>query len=389
MVVKLKDGIFWVGAVDWNIRDFHGYITNYGTTYNAYLIKSQKNVLVDTVKAGFEDQLFYRLSQNGVTKLDYIVVNHLEMDHTSALKKVIEKFPDAVIVTSKKGDEGIRNIYGIEHETQVIKTGSQLEIGDKTLTFIETPMVHWPDSMATYIVEDKVLLPNDAFGLHYASNRRFDYEFSEQEIGRLYYEAAKYYANIVLPYSKQVQNVLKKIENLSIEVIGPSHGIIWSEKIPEVIENYKKWSSGLSDEKIIVLYDTMWKHTEKAAFEIIKGIEDEGVDYRFYRIGKSDFSEMITEVMLAKGIIIGSPTLNRELFPTVAAFLTYMKGLKPFGKVGATFGSYGWSGEAVGKIVEVFKELKFEVVGSARFKFVSDEEELRELGREVARRVKS
>ncbi|MBE8538548.1 FprA family A-type flavoprotein [Geoglobus acetivorans] len=391
MYVEIKPGIYWVGAVDWNIRNFHGYITRFGTTYNAYLIRAEKTVLVDTVKAGFENQLFEKLDALGVDNLDYLVVNHIEMDHAGSVKAVIERYPEVKIVTNVRGKNGLKEAYGIEHDTIVVKTGDKLEVG-KTLTFIETPLVHWPDSMATYVVEDKVLLPNDAFGEHYASAGRFDDEFSDEEMGVIFRECAKYYANIVLLYSKQVSKVLGSIESmgLEIDVIAPSHGIIWRKRIPEIVEKYRGWSSGEAEERVVIAYDSMWNHTEKAVKEVVSGIEEAGVDYIIYRLSVSDFTEVMTDVMLSRGLIVGSPTLNRELFPSVASFLTYMKGLKPFNKVAGAFGSYGWSGEAVGKIVNVFNELKFDVVGSVRFKFSHDgaENDLRELGRAVAERIK-
>lgn len=390
MYVEIKPGVYWVGVVDWNIRNFHGYVTKYGTTYNSYLIRSDKTVLVDTVKAGFEDELFDKLDALGVDRLDYLVVNHIEMDHAGSVKAILERYPEVKIITNVRGRNGLREAYGIEHETVVVKTGDKLEVG-KTLMFVETPMVHWPDSMATYVVEDRILMPNDAFGEHFASHKRFDDEFSDEEMGVIFRECAKYYANIVLLYSKQVRKVLDDISSLGLEidVIAPSHGIIWRKRIPEIVGKYRNWSEGVAEKRIVIAYDTMWRHTEKAVSEIVRGIEEVGVDYVIYRISVSDETEVMTDVMLSKGLIIGSPTLNRELFPSVASFLTYMKGLKPFNKVAAAFGSYGWSGEAVGKILEVFESLKFDVAGSVRFKFSHSDkrDELRELGRKVAERV--
>lgn len=391
MYAEIKPGIYWVGAIDWNVRNFHGYTTKFGTTYNAYLIKAEKTVLVDTVKEGFEDQLFEKLDALGVDKLEYLVVNHIEMDHAGSVEAVLERYPEVRIVTNIRGKNGLKEAYGIEHDTVVVKTGDKLEVG-KTLTFLETPLVHWPDSMATYVVEDKVLLPNDAFGEHFASAKRFDDEFSEEEMSIIFRENAKYYANIVLLYSKQVAKVLETVESMGMEidVIAPSHGIIWRKRIPEIIEKYKHWSNGVAEERIVIAYDSMWNHTEKAMKVVVEGIEEAGVDYIIYKLSVSDFTEVMTDVMLSKGLIVGSPTLNRELFPSVASFLTYMKGLKPFNKVAGAFGSYGWSGEAVGKVVEVFNELKFDFVGSVRFQFshTGVEEELRELGRKVAEKVK-
>ncbi len=391
MYAEIKPGIYWVGAVDWNVRNFHGYTTKFGTTYNAYLIKSDKTVLVDTVKAGFEGELFDRLDELGVDRLDYLVVNHIEMDHAGSVKAVLERYPEVKLVTNVRGKNGLAEAYGIDRECVVVKTGDKLDVG-KTLTFIETPMVHWPDSMATYVVDDRVLISNDAFGEHFASHKRFDDEFSDEEMGLIYRESAKYYANIVLLYSRQVKKVLDDIASMGIEidVIAPSHGIIWRKRIPEIVEKYRRWSEGVADERIVIAYDTMWGHTERAVKEIVDGIEEVGVDYVIYRISVTDETELMTDVMLSKGLIVGSPTLNRELFPAVAKFLTYMKGLRPFNKVSAAFGSYGWSGEAVARITEVFESLKFDVVGTVKFRFSHHDkrDELRELGRRVAEKVK-
>ena len=273
MYAEIKPGIYWVGAVDWNIRNFHGYTTKYGTTYNAYLIKSDKTVLVDTVKAGFENELFDKLDALGVERLDYLVVNHIEMDHAGSVRAVLERYPEVKIVTNVRGKNGLKEAYGIEHDTIVVKTGDRLEVG-KTLTFIETPMVHWPDSMAIYVVEDRVLMPNDAFGEHFASYKRFDDEFSDEEMGVIFRECAKYYANIVLLYSKQVKKVLDDLSSsgLEIDVIAPSHGIIWRKRIPEIVGKYRNWSEGVSEKRIVIAYDTMWKHTEKAVREIVEGL---------------------------------------------------------------------------------------------------------------------
>ncbi len=390
MYREIKPGIFWVGAVDWDVRNFHGYTTRFGTTYNAYLIKADKTVLVDTVKHGFEDELFSKLDALSVERIDYLVVNHIEMDHAGSVKEVIERYPDVKIITNIRGRNGLKDVYGVDHETIVVKTGDTLDIG-KTLKFIEMPLIHWPDSMATYTVQDKVLMPNDAFGEHYASERRFDDEFSDEEMGIVFRENAKYYANIILLYSNQVRRILELFEKLGIEidVIAPSHGIVWRKRIERIMQKYIEWSSGTAEKRIVVAYDTMWNHTKEALESVIEGIEDTGVDYVIYRLGVSDFTEVMTDIMLSKGVIIGSPTLNRELFPTVAAFMTYMRGLKPFGKIAGAFGSYGWSGEAVGKIVEVFNELKFDVVKTVRFKFSPSKarDELRDLGRSVAEKV--
>lgn len=386
--MKIADNVFWVGVVDWNVRDFHGYSTVYGTSYNAYLVKDEKVVLIDTVKFGFEDELLEKLEEL-TDKIDYLVVNHIEMDHAGAVKAVLEKYPEAKIITNARGKKGLKEAYGIERDIEVVKTGDRLKIGKQELTFIEMPMVHWPDSMATYLAEQKILFPNDAFGMHYASSKIIDSEFDDEELERAFFEAAKYYANIILPYSQQVRKVLGELKKIDIEMICPSHGIIWKDNIEKIIKKYEEWSNGKAERKVVIAYDSMWGYTEKALKKIIEGIEEVGVPYRIYKLRASDYTEVMAEVMQSKGLIVGSPTLNREIFPSVAAFLTYMKGLKPFNKVAAAFGSYGWSGEAVEKIVGVFEELKFEVVEAIRFRFSSDEksEELKELGRKLAEKL--
>ncbi len=390
---EIKDNIYWTGAIDWKAREFHGYQTRFGTTYNSYVIKDEKNALIDTVKEGFESQLLERLEHAGIDDLDYIIVNHIEMDHAGSLEKVLEEYPDVQIVTNKRAKKGLVDAYGMDVEdVKIVETGDELTLGEKTLTFLKTTMVHWPDSMVTYAVEDNVLFSNDAFGLHFASKKRFDDEFDDQEMGKIFNEAAKYYANIVLPYGRQVQGVLDQVEELGLEfdIIAPSHGIIWRENIPEILERYDAWSSNEDQEKVIILYDSMWHHTEEAAFTIAKGVEEKDVDYRVYNLSDSDWTEIMAEVMISKGLIVGSPTLNGEIYPAVAGFLTYMKGLNPVDKITAAFGSYGWSGEAVGKITDIFEELDYEIVDTHKWIFDADQEELsslKTLGENVAEEV--
>ncbi len=388
---EIKPNVFWVGAIDWNIRDFHGYETRFGTTYNSYLVKGEKVALIDTVKHGFEDELLEKLDELNVKDLDYLIVNHIEMDHAGCVDVIVERYPKVKIVTNIRGKNGLKDAYNIDHDTIIVKTGDKLNLGNKTLMFIETPLIHWPDSMMTYVVEDKLLISNDAFGMHYASERRYDDEFNDEEIGRIFFETAKYYANIILLYSDRVRKVLKEIKDMGLEfdAICPSHGIIWRKRVNEILSHYSKWSNGEWENRIVIAYDSMWNHTERAIHEITKGIEEIGVPFSIYKLRVSDLTEVMTEVMLSKGLIVGSPTLNREIFPSVAAFLTYMKGLKPFNKIAGAFGSYGWSGEAVEKIVNVFNQLKFDVVKSVRFKFSYEKvkEDLRNLGILVAEKV--
>jgi len=390
---EIKDNIYWTGAVDWKAREFHGYQTRFGTTYNSYVVKDDKTALIDTVKEGFEDQLLDRLEHAGVEDLDYLIVNHIEMDHAGSVDRIKEEYPEVQIVTNKRAKKGLGDAYGMDvDDVKIVETGDELDLGEKTLTFLKTTMVHWPDSMVTYALEDEILFSNDAFGQHFASKRRFDDEFDDQEMGKIFDETAKYYANIVLPYSRQVQGVLDEVDEVGLEfdVIAPSHGIIWRGDISRILEKYDTWSSHDAKDKVIILYDSMWHHTEEAAAAVAEGVEEKDVDYRVYNLSNSDWTEILAEVMLSKGLIVGSPTLNGELYPSVAGFLTYMKGLNPVDKIVAAFGSYGWSGEAVGKIKDIFEELDYETVDSKKWVFDADEDslsDLKSLGKEVAQEV--
>ena len=259
--VELKPGIYWVGGIDWTIRNFHGYTTNRGTTYNAYLIVDEKIALVDTVKHYLFDEMLDRIREIiDPTKIDYIISNHVEMDHSGSLEKMLKQAPNAEILTSPQGEKGLRRHYKKDWNFRVVKTGDVLELGKRTLHFVQIPMVHWPDSMVTYIPEEKLLLPNDAFGQHLATPERFD---DELEWGILREEASKYYANIVLPYGDQVKKALDALGGLDIDMIAPSHGIIWRMHIPNILAEYQKWCTHQTEKRAVIIYDTMWGSTEK------------------------------------------------------------------------------------------------------------------------------
>ncbi len=390
-LINLTDNVYWVGTVDWNVRDFHGYNTPYGTTYNAYLVSDKKTALIDTVYWKFKDVYLRRIeSVTDFDKIDYVIVNHIEYDHSSSLPYLMERV-DGEIFCTKRARDVIERIYSDEWSINVVKTGDELSIGNKTFKFIETPMVHWPDTMFTYLVEDEILFPNDGFGQHIASSERFADEISFVDP---YDEAAKYYANIIMLYSKQVQKVLKylKEQNISIKMIAPSHGLIWRNGVEKILDLYGKWSSGMAADKVIIVYDTMWESTEKMAWAIAKGLEEEKMDYEIYLLKHSDWSWIMKEIMLAKGILVGTPTLNRELYPSVAGFLTYMKGLKPINKIASVFGSYGWSGEGVKKAEEMLREGGIEVVDSGLiFRYTPTEDEIQqciEFGKSFAEKVR-
>jgi len=389
MKVELEKGIYWVGAIDWNIRDFHGYSTHLGSTYNAYLVMGEKTALVDTVKNPFFEEMLGRISELiSPKKIDYLIVNHVEMDHSGSLTRLKEAVPGVEILCSPRAEGELRLHYPKDIPLRVVKTGDTLELGGKTLTFVEVPMVHWPDSMVTYLREDKVLLPNDAFGQHIASTERFDDELGWETILP---EAAKYYANIVMPYGPQVLKALEALSGIEIDVIGPSHGIIWRKHIPDILATYQKWAKGVTEQRAVIAYATMWGSTEKMAKAICKGLADEGIPTRMYRLKGSDQSDIVKELLESRALLVGSPTLNNGLFPSVAAFSTYIKGLRPRGRLAGAFGSYGWGGGAIKALNADLQTAGMDVLEELQVQFVPDAEKLKECeqwGREVAQKIR-
>ncbi len=390
-IVELKKGIYWVGAIDWNVRDFHGYSTSLGTTYNAYLILDEKNVLVDTVKATFYFEMLGRISEIiDPSKIDIVVSNHVEMDHSSSLPQMVERIGNPMVITSERGQKGLEKHYRRPMNFKVVKTGDTLSIGQRTLTFIEAPMLHWPDSMFTYVKEDRVLLPNDAFGQHIASCQRFEDELGDEVMKH----AAKYFANILWPLAPLI---LKKIDEvvkmgIPIDMIAPSHGLIWRKDPGRIIQAYLNWSQGKAGEKILVVYDTMWGSTEALARAVVKGLMEERVEARLLHLRSNHRSDIIEEMLEARGILFGSPTLNNGIFPTLGDFLTYMKGLKPKGKVFGLFGSHGWGGGALREMRKILEQEKFEVwEKELSVQYIPDSEEIKkavEFGKEFAKKVK-
>lgn len=378
---EIKQDIYWVGGIDWDLRNFHGYLTQRGSTYNAYLIMDEKITLVDSVKYYLCDEMFERISHIvDPSKIDYIVSNHVEMDHSGSIPMVKDVAKHATVLTSPKGELGLKAHFKRDMDFQVVKTGDVLNIGKRNLNFVLTPMVHWPDNMVTYIPEDKTLLSNDAFGQHLASSERFDDEYP---LNIIIEEAQKYYANIVLPYSTQVQKALTAVAGLEIETIGPSHGIIWRSHIPTIIEQYKKWSSNQTDERALVVYDSMWRSTQKMAYAIQRAFEDSGIRAAIFNLQYNHISDIMTEVLTAKYICVGSPTLNKSMLPTMGAFLTYFKGLAPKDRVGLAFGSYGWSEQSVSQIEDVLKSCGFDMLTSIRHQYIPDDETLQSITEQV------
>ncbi|MEM2870722.1 MAG: FprA family A-type flavoprotein [Thermoplasmata archaeon] len=388
--VELKSGIYWVGAVDWDLRNFHGYSTNRGTTYNAYLIMDEKTVLVDTVKRPFFDEMLEKIRElTDPSKIDIVVANHVEMDHSGSLPEVLALAPRAELVCSPQGERGLARHFKELRRFKAVRTGESIRIGRRSLVFHQMPMVHWPDSMATYIPEEALLLPNDAFGQHIASAARFD---NCIEWGILREEAAKYYANIVLPYSEQVRNVLGALRGLKIDMIGPSHGVIWRSRLREILAEYEKWSSQRTDARAVIVYDTMWGSTEKIARALQKGLEESGAPVALRCLRSCHISDVMTDVLESRLVLVGSPTLNSGPMPTVAAFLSYMRGLRPAGRLGMAFGSCGWGGQGAGEVETVMKALGWELPEPAiNVRWVPGPEELasaREAGRRLGARLK-
>lgn len=393
--VSLKDGVNWVGVVDWNIRDFHGYTTKRGSSYNAYLILDEKIALVDTVKAAFSQELIEHISElTTLDKIDYIVVNHVEMDHSSSLPVIAKLAKNAKILATARGKEELIKHFGSEFErVEVVKSGDKINLGKKTITFMEAPMLHWPDSMFTYLIEDKILLPNDAFGQHLASYERFDDEVDQQILME---EAKTYYANILTPFSplivKKIQEVVAM--KLPIDIIAPSHGIIWRKDPMKIVNTYMDLCTGKTvKQKAIVVFDTMWGSTDKMARAIGEGLASQGFEVKLLKLRATDNTDIVTEIVDAKIVLVGSPTLNNGMFPSASSFLTYIGGLKPKGKLWGFFGSYGWGGGATRGMIKMAKEAGFDVMESSiELKWVPTAEELKkcfEFGQETAQKIKA
>ena len=379
-----------MGAVDWDIRNFHGYLTHMGTTYNSYLLVSDKIALVDTVKAPFYDTWVSHIKQYvDPKKIDYIISNHAEPDHSGSLSRFYkEEAPQAQVLATERGIGIITKYYG-ELPITSTKEMPELSLGGKTLNFVAVPMAHWPDSMVTYIPEDKILLSNDAFGQHLSSTGRFDDEVDQR---CLWHEAESYYANILMPLQGAVSRAIKALGGLPIELIAPSHGIIWRTDIEEILNKYLQWISGYSVPRVIIPYDSMWNSTKIMAYAIAEGVASEGVECRVYNLTENHRSDIITDILEAKAILVGSPTLNNHVYPTVAEFLAYMRGLKPINKIGAAFGSYGWGGGAKRFIEEQMKLTDIELIeNSLDYKFKPTDDEWQsayDFGVMIAKKVK-
>ncbi|HKL79270.1 MAG TPA: FprA family A-type flavoprotein [Mobilitalea sp.] len=381
---ELKPGIYYVGVVDWNSRSFHGYSIHHGTTYNAYLIVDEKIALIDTVKAPFANELIERISEIiDPADIDYVISNHVEMDHSGSIPAVMKVATKATIITSSpSGRKGLIAHYGDSYPYQEVKAGDTLSLGKRTLSFVGTPMLHWPDNMVTYCPEEKLLFSNDAFGQHYTSNKHFDDEVSLTAVMK---EVRGYYANILMPFGLQAKKALSIVEGLDIEMIAPSHGIIWRSHIKDVLEAYHFYADASTEDTALVIYDTMWHSTETLALRIVEGFAEKGINVRLLDLGLNQLSDIMSELLTARYIAVGGPTLDNGVTPNMGAFLTYLKGLSPKGKKGFAFGSYGWSGQSTGIINQALQEVGVELIMEpVKINYIPSKEQLAELEAKVA-----
>lgn len=394
MVTELSSGVYWVGVTDWGIRRFHGYelSVHRGTTYNAYLIRDEKTVLVDTVWGVHSAEFLARLKEVvDPATIDYVVVNHAEPDHSGSLPDLMRLCPKATLVVSKNGATSVPGHYHQPWQFKVVKTGDRLNIGKNDLVFIEAPMLHWPDSMFTYLTGKNILMSNDGFGQHYATAFRYNDEVCQDE---LYQEALKYYANILTPTSDRV---LKKIDeilamNVPVDMIAPSHGVIWRKDPLQIVKKYQEWAAQTPGRRAVIIYDSMWNATERMAKAIGEGLAEKGIDNTIYHGALSDANDIMVEIFRAGLVVIGSCTHNSGVLPSLAKILEEMRGLKFRNKVGAAFGSYGWSGESVKEIEEHFRKCSIPVACEGiRVKWQPREEDLaacREFGRRLSDSLK-
>jgi flavorubredoxin len=374
---KLTDSIYWVGAIDWDIRDFHGYSVKRGTTYNAYLVMDDTVTLIDTVKSGFVPEMMARISKVvDPEKIDCIVSNHAEMDHSGGLPEVLAAVRPQRLLASRQGAKALRDHFpDCDMTIQEVQTGETFSIGTQTLQFIETRMLHWPDSMFTYVPEEKLLFSQDAFGMHLATAERFADQVSPTTI---YREMAKYFANILMPYSPLILKLLDTIKkmNLDIDIVANDHGPVFRRDISNILDWYRTWSTQRPTDKAVIIYETMWGSTQTMAKVIADGVHEGGGKPVVQQVNGTHRSDIATELLFAGALVAGSPTLNNNLFPTMADTLYYLKGLQRKNLVGAVFGSYGWSGEATGQMKSLLEDMNVEILGERKIRYVPKTDDL-------------
>ena len=396
MKQQICQDIYWVGALEWSKEHFHGHELSirHGTSYNAYFINDEKKVLIDLVRISQCDDLFNHIEQFcKVEELDILVINHAEPDHSSSLPRLLERNPGLEIYVSRGGKISVsRHFPGSEGNLKVVKTGDSINIGKRTLKFFEAQMLHWPDTMFTFCPEEKILFSSDAFGQHYASSERFADQIDQKG---LWFEAEKYFANILTLYSQQI---LKKIDEFlklgwPLEIIAPAHGLCWRQNPTTIVEKYLKWATGTPDKTAVIIFDTIWGGSEKMARAMAEGLEDEGITYRMYNAGTSDIADVMTDILTTRAVVLGCPTLNNGILPPMALYLEELRGLRFKNKIGTTFGTYGWSGEAVKRLEAGLQEAGIEVVlpgFKCQFSPGKDDlEKCRELGRELGVKIKA
>lgn len=389
--VKVSEKVYWVGAIDWNIRDFHGYSTKRGTTYNAFLILTDKITLIDTVKKEFYPEMMERISSViDPKKIEIIISNHSELDHSGALPQTVAAVEPAEVYVSAMGLKNLTGHFHRDLKLKVVKTGDKIDIGGDTISFVEARMLHWPDSMFSYLEKENILFSNDVFGMHYATNRLFDDENDE----RIWLtQAEKYYANIVLPYSDIVLRFLEQVKKmgLSPKIIAPDHGFLWRKDPSKIVQLYAKWATQAPKNKAVVVYDTMWGSTEQMARQIADGLRAGGSEVKVLSMHSNDRSKVALELLDSSALVIGSPVLNSQIFPSMADVLCYLKGLRKKGLIGAAFGSFGWNGSPIDSLTKTLEEMGAEVICPAvKSPFVPDEnnkKECFELGQQISKKL--
>ncbi len=389
--VQITEKVWWVGAIDWSLKEFHGYETARGTTYNAYLVLADKITLIDTVKAPFKEEMLQRIVSviGDPARIDYIISNHSEMDHSALLPEMIAEVNPEKVFASVMGVKALDAHFRIGERLTAVKTGDEISLGNMSVKFVETRMVHWPDSMFSYVPEQKILFSQDGFGMHLAVDKLFA---DENDFCVLEQEMRKYYANILLPYSPQVQKLLEDFPGLGLDaaVIAPDHGPVWrGELLAKPFEFYRKWSAQAPENRAVVVYDTMWHSTEMMATAITDGLRANGTGVKQISLNARPRSEVITDVLCAGALIVGSPTINNQMYPVVADVLCYVRGLRPKNLLGAAFGSYGWSGEAIDQINEQLAAMKTELVSEGlKVKYIPTDADLKacfDLGEKISK----
>ena len=393
MTKKITDKVTWVGKIDWELQRFHGdeYSIDRGSSYNSYLVRDDKVALIDTVWKPFDEEFVRNLSKEiNLDDIDFIIANHGEIDHSGSLAALVREIPDTPIYCTANGIKSLKGQYHQDWNFVTVKTGDSIDLGENKLIFIEAPMLHWPDTMFCYLTGENILFSNDGFGQHYASESMFNDTVSQPE---LYAEALKYYANILAPFSGFVTKKINEIlgMNLKLDIICPSHGVIWRDNPAQIVEKYLEWADNFAENQITLVYDTMWDGTRKMAEAIAKGIElaDPDVKVKLFNTAKTDKNDILTEVFKSKTILVGSPTINNGILYSIAGILEMIKGLKLKGKKGAAFGCYGWSGESTKLITAALKECKFETINDGlRTKWVPDDtatDACIQFGKEIAK----